>query len=220
MQRDYDKNPIVVKDRIPNIIFWLMMFIFILSITLILLFVQKKENVNLIYIISFYIVSIGSFFLFLYKQTTRNRIIIFYNNSIVRQDKDEVLEIKGKDVLEIKRTFIDFYDKRQRALNAYKPIYFLLTPISVFLQHPTLIIVKYFYKLFCNLSNKQIIDTIVIFAQNNDMISIFMATKDEKEDIKKYFIKKGIFIDKLPLFYTNQYSIDEVTYFINKKRRT
>ncbi|MDR3177485.1 MAG: hypothetical protein LBT96_00730 [Campylobacteraceae bacterium] len=78
---------------------------------------------------------------------------------------------------------------------------------------------KYFYKLFCNLANKQIIDTIVIFGENDDMIAVFMGTKDEKEEIKNYFLGKSIFIDELPLFYTNQYSMDEVTHFVNKKRR-
>jgi hypothetical protein len=63
---------------------------------------------------------------------TKDRVIIFYNNSIIRQDKSEVLEIKEKDISEIKKTFIDFYDKRQKVLNAYKPIYFLLTLIHVF----------------------------------------------------------------------------------------
>jgi hypothetical protein len=49
------------------------------------------------------------------------------------------------------------------------------------------------------------------------MIAIFVPTNELKEELKEYFSLKGYNIDELSMFYTNQYSPDELTYYINKK---
>ena len=91
-------------------------------------------------------------------------------------------------------------------------------PISFLLQHPTLIVIKFIYKILNGFSNKTLFDTVVIFDKNHEMIAIFIPTNELKEELKIYFMEKGYGdIDDLSIFYTNQYSPDELTHYFNKK---
>ena len=49
------------------------------------------------------------------------------------------------------------------------------------------------------------------------MIAIFIATLEEKEELRKYFFQKGFNVDNLSIFYTTDYAIDELTNYFNKK---
>lgn len=217
MKRDYDKNPIVIEDRMPEISFLIISIFFLGAIIFVLLFIPFKENLDFKYIILYGLLMYGTTFYFLKSRIKKHKKIIFQNNSIVREWNDDKLEIKCSDIKNIQKSFIDFYNKKQEALDLYRPIYYLLLPLSILLQHPVLIVVKYFYKVVKGFSNRSLFDTIVIFDKNEEMIAVFLATLEEREALKEYFLKKGFDIDNLSMFYTNQYSPDELTYYFNKK---
>ena len=177
----------------------------------------KQGKINYLYLS----ISICIFFLptyyYLKSKIIRNRTITFSNNEIVKNWNNFKLEIKLEKIEEIKKSFIDFYDKKQK-INGFRKIFFILIfPLYFILFHPLLVIVKFSYKTFKSLSNKSLFDTIVVFDKNEEMIAIFIATLEEKEELRKYFSQKGFDIDNLSIFYTNQYSPDEITDYINKK---
>ncbi len=215
--RDYDKDPIVIIDRMPEISFWTLVIFFFIALLMVFSFIPIANDLDWKYAILYFIGMHGTFFIFLKNKITKIRTISLYNEKIIRKWDDEFLELYWQNIISVKKSFLDFYDNRQKALVLYKPIYFLLTPISVLLQHPTLIIIKFIYKVLNRFSNIGIFDTLVLFSSDENMIAIFISTNELKSELKEYFILKGYEINNLTMFYTNMYSPDEITYYLNKK---
>ena len=217
-QRDYDKEPIVIVDRMPEISFWGIMIFVIIAVFIIDFFVPTNKNVDINEMIVYFVIMYLPVFYFIKSRIKKHRKIILYNSNIIREWDDETIKIDLNDIKEIKKSFIDFYNGRQKALTLYIPIYYLLLPLSILFQHSTLVVVKYVYKLFKGFSNKTLFDTVVIFDDNDEMIAIFIPTNELKDELNNYFLEKGYGdIDKLSIFYTNQYSPDELTHYFNKK---
>lgn len=215
--RNYDKDPIVIIDRMPEISFLALMTYFFIALIVVLIFVPTKENLDWKYFAVYSLIMYGSTFIFLKNKITKVRTITCRQNVITREWNEKILEIPISNIRKVKKSFIDFYDSKQRVLPLYKPIYYLLTPLSIFLQHPTLVIIKYIYKYFKGFSNTSLYDTIIIFDQSDEMVSIFIPTNEQKIELQDYFLNKGYHLDSLPVFYTNMYSPDEITQYINKK---
>ncbi len=216
-QRDYDKEPIVIIDRMPEISFWTLAIFFLIALVLVSLFVPIAKDLNWEYTISYFAVMYGITFIFLKNKITKTRTISLYNEKIIRQWDERVLEMPVREIREVRKSFLDFYDSRQKALTLYKPIYYLLMPISFLLQHPTLIVIKFIYKTLHGFSNTTILDTLVLFDNDEGMIAIFIPTNELKNELKEYFLLRGYDIDNLTMFYTNMYSPDELTHYFNKK---
>jgi len=219
VQRDYDKEPIVIIDRMPEISFWTISIYFFIAIVLVILFIPIKENLDIKYIILYSTIMYGITFLFLKSKITKIRKITCMNNKIVRQWDENILEMKFENITQIKKSFLDFYDSRQKALSVYRPIYYLLTPISLFLQHPILLVIKFIYKSLHGFFNNTIFDTIVLFDKNSEIMAIFIPTDTLKKELEEYFLVYGYDLNDLSIFYTNMYSPDEITHYFNKKEK-
>jgi len=215
--RDYDNEPIVIKDRMPEISFIVIMIFIIFAIILINIFITTNENVDILKMIIYFSIMYFPVFYFLKSRIKKHRKIFLYQNEIVREWNDEKLNISLDNVKDVKKSFIDFYSSKQKTLILHKPIIYLLSPLILLIQHPFYIVIKFLYKLFNNFSNKSLFDTIVIFDKNEEMIAIFIATLEEKEELRKYFFQKGFNVDNLSIFYTTDYAIDELTNYFNKK---
>jgi len=215
--RDYDKEPIIIKDKLPNIVFINMLIAVSIGIATVLTFIKIKQDLNIAYFISIFVTSWLGFFFILISKVSKDNKIIFTNNKIIRTGKTP-LSINIANISSFKKTFIEFYDKSQEVLPSYRWIYTLLLPFSILIQHPMLIITKFIYKTICGLSNKSIIDTLMVFDDNNNFISVFVTQKNEFDELENYFQKNGLNIHEAEFYYTNQYSIDEVTSFFNNKR--
>jgi hypothetical protein len=74
------------------------------------------------------------------------------------------------------------------------------------------------YKLLYKFSNTSIFDTVVFFDKNDEMITVFIESIEDKERINEYLKNIGYEeMVKLHIFYTNMYSPDEITHYFNKK---
>jgi len=217
--RDYDKEPIVIEDRMPEISFWFFMAFALIPLGLITLWMHLSgKEIDWTHLsISLSILYLPTYF-FLKSKIAKIRIISLSSHKIVRKWNDEILEIRWSDVKDIRKSFIDFNDKKQKIDETrFKLFSWLFTPFAILIAHPYLIVIKFIYKIFNRFSNKVIFDTIVIFDKNEEMIAIFIATLEEKEELRKYFSQKGFDIDDLSIFYTTDYAIDELTHHLNKK---
>jgi len=215
--RDYDKDPIIIIDRMPEISLWTLATFFLIAVLLVFLFVPTAKNLDWEYTITYFTIMYGITFVFLKSKITKIRTITLYNEKIVRQWDERILEMLIGDVKEIKKSFLDFYDSRQK-ISGFRASYFkLLLPLYVFIVHPILISFKHVYKILHGFSNTSIFDTVVVFGTNEEMIAIFIPTNELKNELKEYFQLKGYDIDSLPIFYTNMYSPDEITHYLNKK---
>jgi hypothetical protein len=122
------------------------------------------------------------------------------------------------NIKNVKKSFLDFYDSKQKVLSFYKPIYYLLFPVTLLFHHPILIFLKFMYKLLYKFSNTSIFDTVVFFDKNDEMITVFIESIEDKERINEYLKNIGYEeMVKLHIFYTNMYSPDEITHYFNKK---
>jgi hypothetical protein len=62
--RDYDKDPIVIKDRMPEISFLVIAIFFLIAIIFVFLFVPIKEDLNWEYTIGYVTIMYGGLFVF------------------------------------------------------------------------------------------------------------------------------------------------------------
>jgi hypothetical protein len=215
--RDYDKEPIVIVDKIPEIVFLVNVINILIGIFLILLLIPSKlDNNEFMNRIIYTIVMWIPFFLFLKSRVYKHRVIKLYNGCVIREHDKHTLKIAWENNLNIQKTFIDFYDKNQKTSGFIALFQITLTPIFL-LFVPILLFIKYIYKIFHRFSNKMIFDTIMIFDKNNNIISIFIPNKKDKEELSEYFRHRFVDIDDLPIFYTFLYSHDEITHFFNRK---
>jgi hypothetical protein len=217
--RDYDMEPIVIEDRMPEISFIYFIFLTLIPLSIILLWMHLGEkkidwthvaiSLSILYLPTYY---------FLKSRIANFRTISIDNTSITRNWDDNAFKIKWTDIKNMKKSFIDFYDNNQKIDETRKKIFFwLYSPVYILVGHPYLIFIKYFYKVAKGFSNKSLFDTIVIFDKNEEMIAIFIATLYEKEELREYFSQKGFDIDNLSIFYTTHYAIDELTYYMKDK---
>lgn len=214
--RDYDKNPIVIVDYLPVISLWIFVSLAILPLIAIVLHKQfVGERIDWSYILtSLFIIYIPTYS-FLKNRVLKKRMIVCYDNKIVRQWGDELLEISLENIVIIKKSFIDYYDKKQEAIPIVKPILFLLSPLMAIL-HIFVLVIKYVFKKSNNFSYTPIMDTLVVFSKDDAMIGIFISNTSFYEEIKEYFLLKGYDLATLAMFYTTLYSFDPMTNNFNK----
>lgn len=218
-QRDYDKNPIVIIDRMPEISFWFFMSLTLIPLCAITfwLYISNKEIDWTHLSISLLILYIPTY-IFLKSRIAKIRTISFYNGKVSRNWDGELLELDWKDIVSVRKSFIDFYDKSQKLDDFRKRVFsFLLIPYFILIGHPYLIVVKFIYKLIKGYSNQEIYDTIVFFDKDNLMIAVFLSSKDEFIELQDYLREKKYDMKNLQNFYSTSYAIDELTYYINKK---
>ena len=217
--RDYDNEPIVIKDRISEITFCFFMAFALIPLGLITLWMHLSgKEIDWTHLfISLSILYLPTYF-FLKSRIAKIRTISLSNHKIIRKWDDEILEIKWSDVEDIKKSFMDFNDKKQKIDKTRLKLFsWLFTPFAILIAHPYLIVIKFLYKTFKSLSNKSLFDTIVIFDKNDEMIAIFVSTLEEKDELRKYFSQKGFDIDNLSIFYSTSYGTDDFTHYVNKK---
>ncbi len=215
-ERDYDKNPIVIEDRMPEIGFWFFMSFAIIPLCVVL-FIMQQTGIKIDWthvLISASIIYIPGFFS-LAVNMPKDKKIKFYENKIVREWDEKLLELNFNEELDFQIGYIDFYNKRQEANDFVKlllPIYY---PIVAFIQHPYLLIIKTIYKSINKFNNKKKFDTLYIF-NKTEMIAVFIESDLIEKDLKKYLSLKSIDITLLETFYTTSYVFDGMNNFINK----
>jgi len=217
-QRDYDKEPIVIVDRMPEIGFWFFMTFAIVPLFLVLFWMHfTGREIDWIHVmVSLAILYIPSFF-YLKSKIGTDRSIALKEHEIVRTWNNEIVKVSLNNIDNIKKSFIDFYDKRQEVFPIVKHLMPVYAPLMLLLVHPYLILVKSMYKILLGFSNNSLWDTIVLFDKNGEMIAIFISTIELKEEIKEYFLLKGYDTDNLSMFYSTSYVFDGINNFLKDK---
>lgn len=209
-ERDYDENPIVIKDY--NNIFFLLFGIYCIPVFLYFYFVNPGDLSDNSKFVHFFIL-IPVFILPSFKRigkTIGKRYIKLTNDSIVfLQDTKIISEIKIKDVKKINRTYHDYYHISQVHKNSLlgKVLNIILVPVYQII----LIINKFLFHLKMHgVKNYKLLDAIIIFSEDN-FITILPTNSVEKEDLVKYFLlKKGINLKKQDSFFIFSYKEDEI----------
>lgn len=200
---DYDKNPIEIKD-------YNTLFIFLLNISLMLIIIyihiynpggldESSLSRNII-IVSFFMV----FFIRPYLKSKGKRKIILTNNDIKFMHENKILEeIKLSEITDIKKTYIDLYHKSQvpnklLLIFAYIIIIFIISEkayyilLLILFLHIFLIIAKYILHKMKDKNYKyRLFDAILVYS-GDKFINILPITSKQYEEVRKYFLDKGL----------------------------
>ncbi|WP_421716825.1 hypothetical protein [Arcobacter arenosus] len=200
MERDYNKDPIVINDKMPNIGFFMFLCsaIFPLIITLLYMKFNNQEIDYTHLSISLSIIYIPSF-IFLSSKLAEKKTIKLYEDKIERIWDKNILNFSINENTEVKKGFIDYYDKTQEAPDWVLILYPFIYLFAKFIYQPYLILVKLIYKNFNKLTNKDIYDTIFVF-NDDKVISIFIENKENFNELKDYFSKKNIDLSNIKTF--------------------
>jgi hypothetical protein len=215
---DYDDNPIIITDYLPylSLIFF---YVYALIPILVLLSFMLLNNKTIDWThvsISISVLGYPTYF-FLKNRADQVREIYFYGDKIVRTWGDDSLEINIHEITNIKKSYIDFIDKKQEAIMLYKPLFWLLSPIVLFIFQPIFIILKRVFKSIKKFDNTDLFDTLVIYNKEGDFIAIFIPDVTTKNDLTDYFSNQNLSLDDLKVLFATSYSPDPITNYINSK---
>ena len=212
--RDYDKEPLVIKDYNPDVTSVWTIFVFVFAIIAVIVADISAHAMGIMAITMMIWVSKSDM------EYSKNSDFKFTNSSVSHSTDRFYKEIKLNGILKIEKTMQAFYevhdkkvknDKMQKVGNIALILYILLliaglviidedkTPIicmfAVFISG--LIFPQYFYHLKTDKELKdKFYDTIIISSKNFN-ICIFLAKKSDYERIRQYFLNKRFFdIDK------------------------
>jgi hypothetical protein len=187
--RDYDKNPIIIKDY--NYIFMPLYSIFIIPLCIFVIIVNPGNVNHATLAICFCFCFIPAIdkanMLFALKN---KRKIILSNKTIKFMHEDKVAEeIHLVRITDIRRTHSDIYHKSQEPpfiSRIFLPITF---PLILTLWHLPLIMMKFIFLLLRGDIGYRFLSSFIVFS-NNKFINIFPTTEKEYKDIIVYFRTK------------------------------
>jgi len=210
MKRNYDKNPIIIKDY--NNIFLILFGISVIPIFLYYYIYnpgnmpEQSKFVHFFILIPLYILPdfkrVGKTIGKRYMKLTENSIIFL-------QDKNIIEEINIKDINRVNRTYHDYYHLSQK--HNSNILGKILSIIVVPAYQIILIINKFFFHLKMNgLRNYKFYDSIILFS-NDNFLTILPTSKKEQKDIEIYFkIKKDIILNKQDIYYNFSYKEEKI----------
>lgn len=193
--RDYDKDPIVIEDYNP--LFFVLFIVFVGIYLTYLFVVNPNESHNsgsrsfwFAYFIGFLLLPTITFYRYIHKN---NRKVILENNAITyREDKVVLEKIDINEIVDIRRTFNDYYRKEQN-IHPDHSIRKLIDRILSPMEYIVLIVNKILFHVIKNhLRAYKLFDAILIFTANGRVINILPTTKDEYESVRSYFLEKKV----------------------------
>ncbi len=190
VKRDYNKEPIVIKDN--NAIFGFM-FIIPVIIAMILIYIynpggvsEKSLSTNLFFCLPM----VALPYILPYLRSRNKRKIILTNNTIKFMHENLVIEQINLDKeFQIFKTYEPYYHKSQKPNEiVIKISYCIYYPFIIIFNFIYYVSAKLLYNLFTNgLKKYKFYDSIIIF-QDNKVINILPTSDEEYKEIRKYFI--------------------------------
>ncbi|MSN97123.1 hypothetical protein F1B92_08115 [Campylobacter sp. FMV-PI01] len=210
IKRNYDKEPIKIKD-INTIFMFLILFPGSIIFT-ILIFIFNYENMTSKLYINLFILMPVVVWLYVkpYLKYKDSRYIKIYNNKIDFIQDNELLEtIKLDEKFTVYKSFEDFYHKSQKQNIYIEIIWLIILPITI-CNYILLLLSKFFYCLYkSGLKNYHLYDCIII-SQDDKIINIYFNSIDEYKTIKDYFLSNfDLDISKSKIFLNKAYHIFE-----------
>jgi hypothetical protein len=195
-KRDYDKNPIVIEDYIPRIIFYVILSELIFWE---LLFIINPIGINnsevLRILLCLPIIILPTFFE--YRQN-KSKSYILKNNTIEIKTKTHT-EIYNLDKFKsIEKTFQSYYSKKQKVDGLKKVFWYIFSIILIPIQF-TIEIQNFFVRKII-LSGKKLnsYNSLIITFEGDEFINIFLKDEKQYQEMKKYCLNRlGEDIEKI-----------------------
>jgi hypothetical protein len=203
-KRDYDKEPIVIKDY--NSLFLCLYMVSFMPLLIIIVIYNpynvEKDNLfrNLLIIVPLIIYPYVSAY---FRAKGKRKIVL--ENKCIRFLHENILieKINISDISEIKKTYSDIYHKTQYPNMIGRIGWFISIPLMFyFLGYFALIIfpglyvymifLKYvFHKIKDKSYKSRLYDSIIIY-QGENFINILPVTEKDHEEVRNYFFVQGL----------------------------
>ena len=208
-KRDYDKEPIIMKDYKPTILFFCYFFLIISSIPATVIY-NYDLNKILVFYITLYITTLK--FNYIDYMFNSKITIIFKNNLIAMNNhENEILKIPVNEIFAINKTpdmrrFLIKNISRNLILISFVlvAIFFIIFSIDKFLIAILALYFIYFFPknliqvLHGGFRSIRFFDCLGIYSVDGAFINIFIYSEKQYGEIKEYFlIQKNKNIDKL-----------------------
>lgn len=209
--RDYDINPLVIKDYSRLFPFVFNMICYIFCVILAIYFMIEKHNLGM-YIGGTHVIIgcliFGGIELFKFNKfyCNPNFKFILSNNKILETKNSEI--IIDLDKSEVGLTYIAMDDKNAKYNKESFIIgWFLVFPANILFIQPVLIISKILFHLI-NSGEFMLFDSFIVVDDNGKFINIMANNKKEFAELKQYFwqtLKINKFEPTLFFHYTYQF---------------
>ena len=201
-KRNYDKEPIIVKDY--NSLFPLLGVIYIIPILIWVYFFnpgglsEKSLSLNILVIMPLLMLP---FILPYYKSRNKRKVVL--TNEYIKFFHNEILleSINLNDITKINKTYSDIYHKSQYPNDFSKMLGYLVFPIYGLTQG-LLILNKFLFHIYKDgYKSYRFYDSAIIFS-NDRFINILPTTLNEYLEIQEYLVsKKKINLNETKAYY-------------------
>lgn len=195
-KRDYDKEPIVIEDYIPRIIFYVILSELIFWELLFIINPMEINNSEVLRILlCLPIIILPTFFE--YRQN-KSKSYILKNNTIEIKTKTHT-EIYNLDKFKsIEKTFQSYYSKKQKVDGLKKVFWYIFSIILIPIQF-TIEIQNFFVRKII-FSGKKLnsYNSLIITFEGDEFINIFLKDEKQYQEMKKYCLNQlGEDIEKI-----------------------
>lgn len=191
IQRDYDKDPIVIEDYNPLFSVLIVLVVSIWFFGTYFLTSTKHSSHSMYWLAHFAGYSFIPVVAFYFYFRKSKRKVVMENNVITYRENTKILEsIFLNEISDIRRTFNDYYRKEQNRNPDYTIRIFLgrlLAPI----EYVILLINKMLFHLVKNgLSTYRVFDAILVMTADGRVINILPTNNKEYEMVCNYFLEQ------------------------------
>lgn len=195
-KRDYDKNPIVIEDYIPRIIFYVILSELIFWELLFIINPMEINNSEVLRILlCLPIIILPTFFEYIQNES---KSYILKNNTIEIRTKTHT-EIYNLDKFKsIEKTFQSYYSKKQKVDGVKKVFWYIFSIILIPIQF-TIEIQNFFVRKII-FSGKKLnsYNSLIITFEGDEFINIFLKDEKQYQEMKKYCLNRlGEDIEKI-----------------------
>lgn len=207
--RDYDKEPIVIEDYNPKVIFYVIVSELLLWELFFILNPMELSGSKLITaFIVFPVIALPTMVEYI---RIKNRTYILKNKTIELKRENNNLVFNLNGVKDLKISFQSYYTKAQK-IDGYKKFFwyvfsFVLIPFQIITE-----IQNYFMrKVFFNESNVNTYNSLLLYFDNGEFINLYLKDTKLYNDLNQYcndkFGKNIEDLDKEFFYYFYMYNI-------------
>lgn len=217
IERDYDKNPIIIEDYnyIFNILYVLWGGVLITYFYIFNPFHNSNEISKNYWYLHFILMSLLPTITFYIQNKKSKRKILLQEKDILFIENEVIIEkLLLNEIKSVKKTFNDYYKKNQEIEDWSIVFAFLFLPFNL----PIQLINKFLFHTFKNgISSYKFFDSIILFDINDKFINILPTTLGEYELINDYFRKKiGLDTKTLNVYFKINYGNETMKPSLNK----
>ncbi len=188
--RDYDKNPIIIKDYNPLFLAAYNLYFIPLIIYIYIFNPGGTSSSSLSFGLLVVVPAIMMPYIRPYFNAKDKRKIVLSNDSITFYHEDIVLEkIAIEDITDIKKTYSDYYHKSQDVNKVIKVITYILFPLAISIHLALLISKVIFHTYHDGYKSYRFFDAIIIFSDTR-VINILPSKLSQYEELNSYFKKQ------------------------------